>query len=336
MTRGIVIGKFYPPHKGHRYLIDYALAHVDSLTVLVCDSPEYAISAETRKKWLQKIHPNAIVRIIPDIHDDDNSEAWAAHTLAFLGYTPDFVFSSEGYGIAYARFMNTRHIMVDRERAHIPISATQVRNDLMAEWPYLHNIVRSDLAIRVVVVGAESTGTTTLAQALGKKFKAPWVPEYGRMYSEAFLTAKHDWTDDEFKHIATTQQAFENQVATSSHGLVICDTNAFATTIWQQRYMGYTSPDVQAIADKDIVDMYILTGDEIPFVQDGTRDGEHLRHAMHEHFLESLQHQHIPFVVVTGSKRTRLNKSVQEINDLLKQGAFAQSTKHSSLAAQVQ
>ena len=54
MTRGIVIGKFYPPHKGHRYLIDYALAHVDSLTVLVCDSPEYAISAETRKKWLQK------------------------------------------------------------------------------------------------------------------------------------------------------------------------------------------------------------------------------------------------------------------------------------------
>jgi HTH-type transcriptional repressor of NAD biosynthesis genes len=326
MIRGIVIGKFYPPHKGHEYLINYALARVDSLTVLVCDSLQYTISAQRRQQWLQKIHPRAHVIIIPDINDDDNSEAWAKHTLEFLGYTPDYVFSSENYGKSYAHFMKTQHTMVDQKRIHVPISATRVRNNVLQEWPYLHEVVRKDLAIRIVVLGAESTGTTALAKDLGERFKAPWVPEYGRLYSESFSHTKHTWTDDEFIHIAHTQQVLENQVAVSSGGILFCDTNASTTVAWQERYMSHTTKEVLNIADKDIVDLYIVTGDEIPFVQDGTRDGEHIRHKMHQHFLEVLQNQVIPFIVVTGSEKDRCTKATKAINELLKQGIFAQST----------
>ncbi|MEK8227591.1 AAA family ATPase [Oerskovia sp. M15] len=62
--------------------------------------------------------------------------------------------------------------------------------------------------------------------------------------------------------------------------LVVCDTDVLATTLWHERYTGHRSPGVETLAAARRPDLYLLTGDEIPFVQDGLRDGEHIRHAM--------------------------------------------------------
>jgi hypothetical protein len=51
--------------------------------------------------------------------------------------------------------------------------------------------------------------------------------------------------------------------------VLICDTNAFATVLWHRRYMGHHSQAVAEIARRARCDLYFLTGDEIPFVQDG-------------------------------------------------------------------
>src|SRR3954453_23320624 len=85
MKRGLVIGKFYPPHRGHKYLIDVAASRVDHLDVLVCSLPDQVPTADQRAEWLRKIHPNVEVRVIPDIGHDDYSELWASYTKEFLG-----------------------------------------------------------------------------------------------------------------------------------------------------------------------------------------------------------------------------------------------------------
>ena len=316
MTRGLVIGKFYPPHKGHSYLIEYAIRHSDEVDVLICDSPRYEITAAQRKEWLQTIHPNATIHIIPDLDDDDNSEAWAQHTISFLGRAPDVVFSSEDYGIAYAKYMNARHHMVDRERLIVPTSGTRVRKNRIEEWRYIHPVVQRDVALRIVIVGAESTGTTTLAHDLATRLNVPWVPEYGRLYSEGMLPSSHEWTDEDFEHIATMQQSIENRYAEQSDGMIICDTNATATEVWQQRYMGHTTSDVHAIASQDQVDLYIITGDEIPFVQDGTRDGELIRHDMHEDFITHIQSTNVPYILVKGDPNVRLQIALETVRNL--------------------
>ncbi len=318
MKRGLVIGKFYPPHKGHKYLIDQAQAHCDELDVLICDSEQYAIPAETRQQWLQTIHPTARIQIIPDIGEDDNSEIWAAYTTDFLGYNPDVVFSSENYGQQYAFCMDAHHHMVDHERQVVPISATRVRKDIVKEWPFIEHAVRKDLAIRVVVIGAESTGTTTLAKALAKHYETVWVPEFGRMYSEGMVHTKANWNNEDFTFIATKQQQLERKLATKSNGLVICDTNATATAIWQQRYLDHISEPVAKIAAQDIVHLYLLTGDEIPFEQDGTRDGEHIRHEMHGVFVGLLEAGEVPFITLRGSKTERLKEAITTIDTFLK------------------
>ncbi len=307
--RGVVIGKFYPPHLGHNYLIDIALKNCSDVDVLVVDNPAYKIPAKKRQEWLATHHPTAHVQIIPDINDDDKSTAWAAHTINFLGYRPDVVFSSEAYGKPWAAAMGCKYVDVDIARTTVPISGTKVRHDIFESWQYLSDEVKDGLALRVVILGAESTGTTTLSRDLANKLRVPWVPEIGRYYTESILTTDKDWCDEDFHRIGRLQQAYEAEIAKRSDGLIVCDTNAVATELWQRRYMGKTTTAMKRIAVRDKADLYIITGDEIPFVQDGIRDGEYIRHRMHKWFITHIRKTGTPFIVVAGSPSERLEKA---------------------------
>lgn len=312
--RGLVIGKFYPPHLGHNYLIDAALADCDEVDVLVVDNPRYKIAAAERAHWLQAHHPRANVQIIPDINKDDNSEAWAVHTKKFLGYAPDVVYSSERYGVTWAQCMGSRHVMVDNARKAVPISGTKVRENILDSWRYLSGETKAGLALRIVIVGAESTGTTTLTCALAKHYHAPWVPELGRYYTESILPSGADWSLEDFHRIGELQQHYEAAIASRSNGLVFCDTNATATLLWQDRYCNEITPTMHQIAARDKADLYILTGDEIPFIQDGIRDGEAVRHHMHGAFKQLLASLGVPWIYVRGTPEVRLKKAVEHID----------------------
>ena len=77
--------------------------------------------------------------------------------------------------------------------------------------------------------------------------------------------------------------------------------------------MGSYSPEVQKIADKRKADLYIVTGDEIPFVQDGTRDGEHIRHEMHKWFIEDLDKTNGSYITVSGNEEECLHQAIKAI-----------------------
>ena len=304
--RGVVIGKFYPPHLGHNYLVDTALAGCDEVDVLVVDSPDYHLPAEKRRQWLQEQHPKATVQIIPDIGKDDDSGAWALHTIKFLGRVPDVVYASMDYAVTWAAAMGCKHVEVDTPRIKIPISGTEIRKDILKSWRFLGNATRRGLAIRIVILGAESTGTTTLSRDLAEALSAPWAPELGRFYTESLLSTTKQWTDEDFYRIGRLQQDYQDAMAELSDGVVVYDTNAVATEVWQRRYMKRTTPEMEAIGSQEKVDLYIITGDEIPFVQDGIRDGEHVRHKMHKWFIDRVKKTNVPYVVVTGPRGKRL------------------------------
>jgi hypothetical protein len=151
--------------------------------VLLAHHPSQKISGELRKSWLEQIHPDCEIHLVPDELDND-SQQWAQWTLKYLGRAPDVVFTSEDYGEPFARFMGCRHVMVDRHRAAVPISGTAVRASPLDHLDWLEPCVRAYFVRRVVLIGAESTGKTTLAQELARHFNTCWVPEYGREYWE--------------------------------------------------------------------------------------------------------------------------------------------------------
>jgi HTH-type transcriptional repressor of NAD biosynthesis genes len=317
---GQVVGKFYPPHKGHKYLIDTAQDQCEKVTVLLIDTIGQSIPIKLRETWLKEIHPLTNVLVVPDIGDDDNSQAWAQYTLKILGQVPDAVFTSENYGDAYAKFMGCKHILVDKARTIIPISGTKVRANPQAAWEYLEPCVRAYFTRRICVVGAESTGTTTLARALADCYKTVWVPEYGRVYCEGKMTGTEGnaWLSKEFKHIANMQIQIEDGLARCAGKIMFCDTDAFATSIWHERYMQSQNKDVEDLAREHNYDLYIVTNTDIPFVQDGTRDGQHIRQWMHERFVEKLKGWNKKYIVVSGSLNERIAQSQEAISDLLR------------------
>jgi NadR type nicotinamide-nucleotide adenylyltransferase len=322
VTLGFVVGKFYPPHRGHRHLIETARRGCDRLVVLLPHHASQKIPGELRRAWLEEIHPGCEIHLVPDELDDD-AEQWARFTIGHLGRAPDVVFSSEDYGLPFAAAMGCRHVMVDRDRTAFPISGTAVRSAPLENLEWVEPCVRAYLVRRVVLIGAESTGKTTLARMLAGRYETAWVEEFGREYWQAKLggdpapEALLEWTSEEFREIAARQQERENGLARTANRVLLCDTNAFATGTWHERYLGRRDEEVDAIGRRDRVDLYLLTEPDFPFVQDGWRDGESIRDWMHARFVEQLAALPVPAVRLRGPLEARLAAATAAIDDLL-------------------
>jgi HTH-type transcriptional regulator, transcriptional repressor of NAD biosynthesis genes len=170
---------------------------------------------------------------------------------------------------------------------------------------------------RVVIIGSESSGTTTLARALAEHYRTVWVPEYGRTYSEGRVHSGHPWRSDEFTFIAPEHVRMEDALAMLANKVLICDTDAFATSVWHERYMGMPSDDVQAIAATRTYDLYVVTDASIPFVGDDIRDGESFRQWMQRRFIEELSKGSTPMIVVTGPHEQRFAAALKRIDQIL-------------------
>ncbi|OJU65024.1 MAG: hypothetical protein BGO01_15085 [Armatimonadetes bacterium 55-13] len=317
-NHGLVIGKFLPPHLGHKFLIDTARSQVDRLTVMICDRPEYGVDGRLRADWLEEIHPDCEILLIHDDLPDDDSYLWAENTKRVLGKSPDVVFTSEDYGGPYSRFLGCDHVLVDKAREAVPCSGTLIRSNPHEHLNFLAPCVRAHFVKRICVLGAESSGTTTLAQALAERYQTDWVPEYGREYwiEKMRKGEEEHWTEDEFVHIATEQSRREDIAARTANRVLFCDTDAFATSLWFQRYMDRRSETVEAVPKDRPYALYFLTDVNIPFEQDGYRDGEHIRHWMHDLFIDRLTETHRPYHLLTGPHEARLNEALSTLTSI--------------------
>jgi NadR type nicotinamide-nucleotide adenylyltransferase len=229
------------------------------------------------------------------------------------------VFTSESYGPAYARHLGARHVTVDPDRTRYPISGTAVRADPWAAADFLAPCVRAWFVQRICVLGAESTGTTTLCENLAHHYGVDWVPEYGRTFCADNGGLDIRWRSEHFEHIARQQLAAEDAAARSATRLLICDTDALATSIWHERYLGRRSIALDRLAASRSYATYLLTSDDIPFVQDGTRDGEHVRGWMTDRLRTALAARSGPWIELRGDRMSRLAAAITHIDSRLHQ-----------------
>lgn len=346
-TNALVIGKFYPPHAGHRHLIATAAAASNHVYVLVQGSRLESLTPAQRADWLQEEFDGGNVTMVPvrnDCPEDYGSdEIWAAQlenmrwALKARGVEKiDALYSSEQYGDRLAAAFNAVHVPVDPARQTHRISGTACREDLAGNWAQLIPATRRGLAVRVVVVGAESTGTTTLSEALTEHYRRQFpaladVPEHGRYYTYEKLAALQTeqpeatvedlvWADTDFGMIASRQTALE-QAAAEAAPLVIADTDALATSLWERYYLGdgsYGSYEAQTHLPRR--DVYLLTDHNgVDFEDDGWREGEHRRPEMTEWFKETLTGEGHSWILVTGSHERRMATATAVIDAMLAQ-----------------
>ena len=338
---GLVVGKFWPPHRGHQLLLETAAAQVAELLVLVYAHPDDAQHpAAVRAGWLRELYrgddhragphvgttPLRIVAlgpaegIPPDAAADHTHREFVRQWLASHGYQPQVVFSSEAYGPGFAAHLGAAHVLVDAARAQVPARGRALRASLAAAAlgqllpaaAALHPFVAAQYGAvapapvpRLVLLGAESSGKTTLAQALAEALGTTWVPEYGRTLHEQ-KNAHLDYED--LLYIGRRQLELEDAATPAASGWLVCDTNAATTALYSYYYFNRCDPALQALAAACRL-RYARTFvclPTTPFQQDGWRGPEMLRQFQHGAILLQLDLLGIPYTLLDGSVAARV------------------------------
>jgi NadR type nicotinamide-nucleotide adenylyltransferase len=317
-TVGVTVGKFNPPHLGHLHLIRTGASRVDRLYVLLCDRPDQTVSVGRRFGWLSDAVPDNVTIIVTPDDLPTASEPWAERAVSILPERPDVAFTSEPWGDEWAQLMGARHHLVDLDRTAFPVSGTELRANLADNFEMLVPAARAELARRIVVIGAESTGKSTLAEALAEATGSVWAPEHGRWYWEGRRhRPDQSWDSDEFSRIADAQHRLEHDLARqSTNGLVIADTDALVTAVWHERYLGSADPKLDELAESNVPDLYLLCADDFAWVQDGTRESSDQRSAMQRSIERRSAASGAPVVVLQGSHEQRLATALRALEPL--------------------
>lgn len=254
-------------------MIDYALKSHNEVCVCVFSRGGETWDGELRAKWIKETYNNdnrvEVVHCPMDFCDPFDEESWCiwVKTLKGIGKNISHFVSSEKYGDEIARRCNWIHDICDESRKVVPISGTAIRKDILANWMYLPNSARKSLVKKIAIVGAESTGKTTLCERMSKEFNTQYVPEYGRQYCEykdIFSLLARD-----FVAIVNAQRESEDNFAVKSNGILFCDTELIVTRAWAKHLIGYEPKEISNLVND--YDIFAVTNVNNKWVQDGTR-----------------------------------------------------------------
>jgi len=176
-------------------------------------------------------------------------------------------------------------------------------------------------ALRLAIVGAESTGKTTLAAALAPRLardtglRVNWVPEVLR-----------EWCH----HMGRTPRAHEQaalvraqheriEAAAATHDVVICDTTALLTHVYSRMVFADRSLEERAVALHRRMSLTLLMALDLPWVADGIqRDGPHVREPVDRLLRDLLIGHRLPWSLVAGHGTARLDAAVDAVAPLLR------------------
>jgi HTH-type transcriptional repressor of NAD biosynthesis genes len=143
-STALILGKFLPPHKGHRFLAESARQLADEVIVCLLANSREPIPVDLRHRWLEHVLPWAtVVSTIADhpvdYEDDAIHDLWAETIRGTIGgRNIDWLVTSEpAYGDAIADRLGARHRLLDAERSAVPISAAEIRADPLAHLEFV-------------------------------------------------------------------------------------------------------------------------------------------------------------------------------------------------------
>lgn len=337
---GVYFGKMIPPHRGHLTAILNAATQVQKLYVVISDNVNRTarickeagipnIPVNLRMQWLkQEFQDMPHIKVVKldetGIPEYPNGwTEWAKLMQEAVNEDIDVFFCGEKEYVENLNkyFPNAIVKLFDPHRTNYNISATRIREDVLANWEHLLGPARPFFAKKVLIAGSESCGKTTLTKALAKLYCTSWSEEVGRYYAMKYLGGDETiFTNADFARIARQQLEQDYEALRSCNKICFFDTDATITQYYSILYMGHRNDQVEACIDPNKYDVVFLLKPDVEWINDGQRlNGDQERR---EKLHERLKHMYIErgfedkIIEVGGDYNTRLNTIINHLGGI--------------------
>lgn len=287
---GMYGGSFDPLHLGHLSDIIKAASVCEELYVVIswCEGRE-STCKELRYRWILNStrHLNN-VRILmvedkavskEEYNTDYYWEKGALDIKRAVGKPIDAVFCGNDY-LGSNRFESLycpESEVVYFDRAEVPISSTDIRSWASGHWDYIPAVCRDYYTRKVLIIGSESTGKSTLTKNLALAYNTNCVEEVGRTTCEYAGGEDLMLAGDLYENILR-QRVLMMDAARQSNRLLFVDTDAL-TTLFYARFLLSDAAEAalcermaSAVCDMTEWDLVLFLEPDVAFIQDGTRN----------------------------------------------------------------
>ncbi|AKH33202.1 Trifunctional NAD biosynthesis/regulator protein NadR [candidate division SR1 bacterium Aalborg_AAW-1] len=319
-NNGLIIGKFMPFHLGHEELITFGLERSHHLTIGVCSISSEPIPGEVRYKRVKDTYKEYSNISVIHITEDLPSSSESSREISLLRSTylkkefptVDVIFTSEPYGDYVAEYMNIDHVCFDLSRNIIPISGTMIRNNPLHYRNYLNQYAKSYFTKKIIIVGSESTGKSTMTQLLANYYDTTYVPEMARL----IISHTNTVTYNDLYHIAHLHYKEIKKREKTANKFLFIDSDISITESYSQFLFKKKLIVGENIRKTNIGDLYLFLNTDCPYTQDGTRIEENRRKNLEESHKRQLRENNIDYHVITGSDwNQRFEQCITIINN---------------------
>jgi NadR type nicotinamide-nucleotide adenylyltransferase len=172
---------------------------------------------------------------------------------------------------------------------------------------------------KVVVIGPESTGKSTLCESLAKHYQTIWVKEYAREY---LLKNGTNYTFENLYEIATGQLKGEDEALKNLPNdceIIFIDTDMYVMKVWSEFVFNKCDNRILNEILKREYDLYLLCSTDLPWTKDELREypDNAIREKLFLYYKEEMTEQQTPWVIINGTGNERMQNAINAIEKIL-------------------